>query len=218
VTVLAAASLTEPFTALATAYERDHPSVDVVLSTGSSTTLADQVAEGAPADVLATASRAALDRLPADRGGVTAPVTIARNTLAIATPAGNPARVDGLADLARPGLEVVLCASTAPCGAAADAVLARAGVSVPGASREIDARATLAKVRLGEADAAVVYRSDVVSAGRAVTGVALPPAENTTVDYPLVRLSDTPDAVAFTALVTGPEGRAALTSAGFTGP
>ena len=218
VTVLAAASLTEPLTTLAQQYERTHDGVKVALSFGSSTTLAQQVAEGAPADVVAFAGTAALDLLPkdaTDRGGR---ATIARNTMEIATPPDNPGGVHDLADLAKPDLDVVLCASTVPCGKAADTVLSRAAITPHVVSREVDVKATLAKVRLGEADAAVVYHSDVVSAGDGVKGVVIPTAQNTTLDYPLVWLNAKPDTAGFAAFVRGPEGRAALTVAGFLAP
>jgi molybdate transport system substrate-binding protein len=148
----------------------------------------------------------------------TATVTIARNTLEIATPAGNPARVTGLGDLARGDLDVVLCAATVPCGKAADEVLARAGVEAHVVSREVDVTATLAKVRLGEADAAVVYRSDVASAKGAVTGVEIPDGQNTVLDYPMARFDDDPAVTAFADYVAGPEGTRALTAAGFLAP
>ena len=219
VTVLAAASLTEPLTVLARAYERDHPGARVALSFGSSTTLARQVAEGAPADVAAVAGPAALASLPPDvTGGGGGRAVIARNTLAIATPPENPGRITALRDLGRRDLDVVLCASSAPCGAAADRVLRAAGVTPHVVSREVDVKATLAKVRLGEADAAVVYRSDVVTAAGQVAAVEIPAAENTTVDYPMLWLNDDPDTVGFARLVTGPAGVAALTAAGFLAP
>lgn len=218
VTVLAAASLTDPLTSLARQYERTHHGVTVALSFGSSTTLAQQVAEGAPADVVAFAGTPALDQLPKDATDHGGRATIARNTMEIATPPDNPGGVHSLADLARPGLDVVLCASTVPCGKAADTVLSRAGISPHVVSREVDVKATLAKVRLGEADAAVVYHSDVVSAGDSVKGVVIPTAQNTTLDYPVVWLNTKPDTTGFAELVRGTEGRAALTRAGFLAP
>lgn len=218
VTVLAAASLTEPLTALAREYERRHDGVHVALSFGSSTTLAQQVSEGAPADVVAFAGTAALKFLPKDatREGGTA--TIARNTMEIATPPDNPGAVRSLADLAGAGLDVVLCASTVPCGAAADEVLDRADITPHVVSREVDVKATLAKVRLGEADAAVVYHSDVVSAKASVRGVPIPQAQNTTLDYPLVWLDADPHTTGFVDLVRGAAGREAMTAAGFLAP
>ena len=216
VTVLAAASLAEPFTRLAAGYERAHPGTTVRVSFGSSTTLARQVTEGADVDLLATAGTTALDQL----GDVTptATTTIARNTLEIATPPDDPAGVRSLADLARPDVDVVLCAPSVPCGAAADEVLDRAGVAAHVVSREVDVGSTLAKVALGEADAAVVYHSDVVSSGGRVRGVEIPAALNTTLTYPLARFGDDDATAAFAAYLAGPEGRAALADAGFLGP
>lgn len=218
VTVLAAASLTEPLTVLAQEYEREHKNVDIALSFGSSTTLAQQVAEGAPADVVAFAGTNALKALPKDVEGQGGSATIARNSMEIATPPGNPGGVRSLADLADPGLDVVLCAAPVPCGAAADEVLARAGVSPHVVSREVDVKATLAKVRLGEADAAIVYHSDVASAGDAVLGIAIPAAQNTTLAYPMLWLNRRVHTLGFTRLVTGSAGREALTDAGFHAP
>lgn len=218
VTVLAAASLTEPLTSLARDYERQHDGVHVALSFGSSTTLAQQVAEGAPADIVAFAGTTALELLPSDASREGGRATLARNTMEVATPPDNPGRVSTLADLARPGLDVVLCAATVPCGAAADEVLGRAGVTPHVVSREVDVKATLAKVRLGEADAAVVYHSDVVSAGDSVRGVPIPAGGNTTLDYPLVWLDEKPHTTGFVDLLRGPSGRRALTTAGFLAP
>lgn len=218
VTVLAAASLTEPFTALARRYELDHPGVRVRTSFGSSAKLAQQVAQGAPADLVALAGIAAVEQLPQGSRDPSRRTVIARNVLEIATPPDDPAGVSGLADLARPDVAVVLCVETAPCGAAADEVLARAGVAAHVVSREVDVRATLAKIGLGEADAAIVYHSDVVGAGARVRGVVLPPSSNTTLDYPLVRLSEGADAAGFAALVASDEGRRALADAGFLAP
>ena len=216
VTVLAAASLAKPLTALARTFEQAHPGVTVRLGFGSSTTLAQQVAQGADADLFASAGTTALGQL----GDVepTGTVVFARNTLEIATPAGNPARVSRLADLAREDVDVVLCAEPVPCGKAADQVLTKAGVTAHVVSREVDVSATLAKVTLGEADAAVVYRSDVVGAKGTVEGVEIPAAQNTTLEYPLARFGSDPAARAFADFVAGPEGRAALGAAGFLAP
>ncbi len=218
VTVLAAASLTAPLTTLAEQYERDHPGVTVRLSFGSSTTLAQQISEGAPVDLYASAGEEPLALLPS---GVTSDggrATIARNTVEIATPPDNPGGVDTLRDLGDPDLDVVLCAGTVPCGRAADEVLRTAGVTAHVVSREVDVKATLTKVVLGEADAALVYHSDVVAAGPDVRGVAIPAAENVVLTYPLLWFSSDPDVVGFADLVAGPTGTAALESAGFLAP
>lgn len=216
VTVLAAASLTKTFTALARAFERANPGTTIRLSFGSSTTLAQQIAQGAGADLYASAGSTALKQL----GDVkpTQTVTLAQNTLEIATPAGNPANVTALTDLAGKDVDVVLCAATVPCGKAADEVLGTAGVTAHVVSREVDVSATLAKVTLDEADAAIVYHSDVVTAGATVEGVPIPAGQNTTLSYPLLRFGDDPAAVAFAAYLVGPEGSAALQDAGFLAP
>ncbi len=218
VTVLAAASLTEPLTALAARYEQDHPGVDVRLSFGSSTTLAQQIAEGAPADVYASAGESALEQLPPNAAQDGGQATIARNTVEIATPPDDPGGVGSLADLANPDLDVVLCAATVPCGTAADQVLRKAGVTAHVVSREVDVKATLTKVTLGEADAAMVYHSDVVSAGSGVRGVEVPEADNVVLTYPLLWFSTRPAVVAFAEYVAGPDGTAALEKAGFLAP
>lgn len=217
-TVLAASSLTDPLTTLARAYEVDHPGVLVRLSFGSSTKLAQQVAQGAPADVVVLAGTAVLEQLPEAARDPSRRTVVARNALEIATPPDDPAGVSSLADLANPAADVVLCVETAPCGSAADDVLERAGVSANVVSREVDVRSTLAKIVLGEADAAIVYHSDVVTAGDQVRGVSIPAAANTTLDYPLVRLTDRADTTGFADLVAGDAGRRTLADAGFLTP
>lgn len=217
-TVLAASSLTEPLTTLARAYEADQPGVRVRLSFGSSSKLAQQVAQGAPADVVVLAGTEVLEQLPDEARDMARRTTVARNVLEIATPPDDPANVSGLADLSGADVDVVLCVETAPCGRAADEVLARAGVTANVVSREVDVKSTLAKIGLGEADAAIVYHSDVVTAGGRVRGVAIPAAANTTLDYPLVRLTESADTTGFADLVSSDEGRQALTDAGFLTP
>jgi molybdate transport system substrate-binding protein len=216
VTVLAAASLTKTLTALAESFEEANPGATIRLSFGSSTTLAQQIAQGAEADLFASAGTTALEQL----GDVkpTDTVTIAKNTLEIATPTDNPGKVIGLADLARADVDVVLCAESVPCGTAADQVLTKAGVAAHVVSREVDVSATLAKVTLGEADAAVVYHSDVVSARGKVAGVEIPAEQNTTLAYPLARFGDDAAARAFAAYLAGPDGLKALQDAGFLSP
>ena len=215
-TVLAAASLTESFDEIAAGFGSEHPGVDVEVSYASSATVVQQANRGAPADVIALAGDSAAEAL--DPALVVDRTVFATNVLAIATPADDPGDVSGLADLARPGLNVVLCVETAPCGRAADVMLAAAGVEASVVSREIDVKATLAKVALGEADAAVVYRSDVVSAGDRVRGVTVPDAVNQTLHYPALRVSDNPLAGDFLASLTAPATRETLRDHGFGGP
>lgn len=216
VTVLAAASLTESFDAIKAALHRTHPDLTVRISYGSSATLVQQVNQGAPADVLALAGEAAAK--PLDASLVRSTTVFARNSLEIAVPPGNPGHVTALADLARPDLKVVLCESTVPCGRAAAATLEKAHVNPHVVSREIDVKATLAKVSLGEADAAVVYHSDVVAAKGAVRGVPIPDSVNTDLRYPVIALDDQPGTRAFIDAVLSPDGRRTLDALGFGAP
>lgn len=215
VTVLAAASLTEAFTELAGAYESDHPGVTIRLSFGSSSTLAQQIAEGAEADAYASAGTGALDLLPAGYGESGGEAVLTRNVLEIAVQPGNAGRVSGLRDFARDDIDTVLCAETVPCGMAADEAFTAAGITPAPASRELDVKATLAKVELREADAAMVYRSDVVAAGDAVEGIRIPDEENVTLDYPIVWFNEREHTVGFVELVTGPRGEDTMSTLGF---
>ncbi len=217
VVVFAAASLTEAFGEIATQVEAASPGLDVVLNLGASSGLAQQVVAGAPADVFAAASPATMATV-VDAGDATGPTVFARNRLELAVPPGNPGGVLGLADLARPALRLALCAPQVPCGAAATKVLAAAGVRAQPDTLEQDVKAVLAKVRLGEVDAGLVYRTDVRAAGDDVEGVTFPEADDAVGDYPLVALSGAANpegAAVFVAAVLGPEGQEVLRRAGF---
>ncbi len=221
IVVLAASSLTESFTALGKAFEAEHPGTTVSFSFAASSELATQVEQGAPADVFASASPATMAQV--SDGGNTAgkPVTFARNTLEIAVPAGNPAKVTGLADFARKDLTIALCAPEVPCGAAADKVFAAAKVTPAPDTLEADVKATLAKVTLGEVDAALVYKTDVIAAGEKVEGIDFPEAADAVNDYPIAVLKDarTPaTAQAFVDLVLSAGGQKVLSEAGFQLP
>ncbi|HEX7535907.1 MAG TPA: molybdate ABC transporter substrate-binding protein [Dermatophilaceae bacterium] len=218
VVVLAASSLTESLTAIAGDFEASHPGTDVQLSFASSSTVVTQVNQGAPADLIALAGTSAMGPLGQSRIVRGSARTLAANTLEIATPPANPGRVGALADLSRPTLKVVLCAATAPCGKAAATTLTAAGVVAHVVSYETDVKATLAKVRLGEADAAIVYHSDVVSAGQSVHGVQIPASVNQRLEYPLVRLTDDPTAVSFVTFALSDRGRSRLRDHGFLLP
>lgn len=217
VTVLAAASLTDVFDELAARFEDQHPGVDVVVSYGGSSALAEQIVSGAPADVFAAANPATMEVVTAE-GLAVDPAVFTGNVLELAVPAGNPGEVSGLADLARPELAVALCDPAVPCGTAARTLLARAGVTASVDTLEEDVRAALAKVALGEVDAALVYRTDVIAAGDEVDGIAIPEAASVVNEYPISLLADArnPEAArAFVELVLGDTGRRVLTDAGF---
>lgn len=219
-TVFAAASLTDVFTALGDQLERANPQLDVQFDFAGSSALATQLVQGAPADVFASANAQQMDVV---RGaGLAGPATVvAANVLEIAVPAGNPGKVTGLADFADPDRTLAVCAADVPCGAAARAAFADAGVTARPDTDEEDVKAALTKVQLGEVDAALVYATDVRAAGPAVQGIAFPEADREVNDYPVSVLSAAPHpaaARAFVDLVTSPAGRQALAAAGFRTP
>jgi molybdate transport system substrate-binding protein len=218
VVVFAAASLTETFTALGRSFEASHPGVRVRFNFGGSSGLAQQITQGAPADVFAAASLATMKVVTDSGAAAGQPRVFARNRLIIATPAGNPGGVRKPADLAGPGRKVVLCAPQVPCGAAAAKALAAAKVTVTPVSQEQDVKAALTKVSLGEADAALVYRTDVKAAGGKVEGIDFPEAAQAVGDYPIVTLAAAPQpalAGEFVRLVRSAAGTRVLTQAGF---
>lgn len=220
-TVFAAASLTDTFTELGDAFSAVHPDVDVTFNFGGSSGLAEQIGSGAPADVFASASPATMATVVEAGGADGEPTTFTSNTLQIVVPAGNPAGVTGLADFADSDLTIALCAAEVPCGAASEKVFTAAGITPAPDTLEQDVRAVLTKVELGEVDAALVYRTDVLAAGDAVEGLDLPGAADAVNDYPIVVLAEAPNpeaAQAFVDLVLSDEGQQVLADAGFGAP
>ncbi|WP_316298253.1 molybdate ABC transporter substrate-binding protein [Clavibacter michiganensis] len=219
--VQAAASLTGSMDEVARDFESVHPGVTVTVSYGGSSTLAQQIVQGAPADVFASASDATMTTV-VDAGETAAdPRVFARNALEIAVPPGNPGRVAGLADFADPARTLALCAPEVPCGAAAAQAFAAAGVTPQPDSLEQDVRAALTRVELGEVDAAVVYETDVRAAGDEAEGVPLPDEVNATTDCvvaPLAGSASPALAAAFAEYVAGDDARAEFQAAGFRAP
>lgn len=219
ITVSAAASLTEAFTEIGAKFERKHEGTDVTFNFDASSALVLQIEGGAPADVLASADDATMDRL-VDGGQVTtAPVTFAHNKLRITVKPGNPERVRGLADLADVGV-VSLCAPEVPCGKYADAALAEARVTIPTdrITRGRNAKGALTAVSAGDAAAAIVYVTDVEAAGSSVRGVTIPDARNQIATYPIAPLADAPNgrtAKAFVRFVMSRAGQQILEQHGF---
>jgi len=220
-TVAAAASLQGAFSDIAGLFEDAHEGVAVELAFAGSSSLVAQLAEGAPGDVFASADEDNM-RKAADAGLVGgAPVVFARNTLRIVTPPGNPAGIGALADIARPGVDLVVCAAQVPCGAATAAVAREAGLTLAPASEEQSVTDVLARVASGEADAGLVYVTDAEAEGDAVHSVPFDEAADIVSAYPIVPLADAaePDLAAdFVAFVTGDEGQAVLASYGFLAP
>ena len=206
-TVLAAASLTESFDELGGA----------TFTYAGSSALVTQIQQGAPADVFASADEEHMQEL-VDAGLVETPVVFARNALAIITKAGNPKGVHGLADLAKPGLAVALADPTVPVGGYAEEALAKAGVTVKPASLEVDVKAVVTRVTIGDADAGIVYVSDARAAGDRVGTVEVPKAQNVVARYPIAVVKAAPHraaARAFVRRVQSKAGQAVLARHGF---
>jgi molybdate transport system substrate-binding protein len=191
------------------------------LSYGASSDLATQIVNGAPADVFASANVKQM-KVVADTGkvaGESKPFT--SNVLTIVVPPGNPKGIRSFADLAKPDVTELVCAPQVPCGAAALKALKAAGLTVKPVSQEQDVKAALTKVRLNEADAALVYRTDVKAAGGQVRGIDFPEAAQAINDYPIVALKNAPNpagAAAFVAYVRSEPAQQVLAGAGFQQP
>ncbi|MFC9510417.1 molybdate ABC transporter substrate-binding protein [Streptomyces sp. NPDC057002] len=221
VTVFAAASLKESFTTLGKEFEKDHPGTKVTFNFGGSDTLAASITSGAPADVFAAASTKTMAIVTDQKDAAGTPATFVRNQLEIATLPGNPHRISSLKDLTKSGLKVVLCDKTVPCGAAAQKALDASSLKLTPVSYEQDVKSALTKVELKEADAAVVYKTDVRAAGDKVEGVEFPESAKAVNDYPISLLKNAPNpdtAKAFMALVRSAEGQKVLSGAGFLKP
>lgn len=221
VTVFAAASLKESFTALGERFEKEHPGTEVTFSFGGSDALAASITGGAPADVFASASTRTMTLVTEAGAASGTPRTFVRNALEIAALPGNPDGIASLKDLTAPDVKVVLCDEAVPCGAAARKALDASGLKLTPVSYEEDVKSALNKVVLKEADAAVVYRTDVRAAGDKVAGVEFPESADAVNDYPITLLEEsrnTAAAEAFIALVRSAEGQRVLTEAGFLTP
>lgn len=221
VTVFAAASLKSPFTRIGDLFEAAHPGTRVRFSFAGSSDLLAQLQQGAPADVFAAADTRTMTGAVSDGLTQAPPTDFATNTMAIAVPPGNPEGIQGFADLAGPGLQVVVCAVPVPCGAATTRVEASTGVTLTPVSEESSVAGVLEKVATGEADAGVVYVTDVSGSGGKVQGVPIPAPVNAVTTYPIAVLAGAraPElAREFEALVLGPPGQQVLADAGFGAP
>lgn len=220
-TVFAAASLKGPFTELGEQFEAEHEGVTVAFSFAGSSDLVAQIQQGAPADLFASADSMNMDIAITANLLEGSPKNFATNTLAIATPPENPATVDSLNDLAAPGTKVVLCAQQVPCGSAAAKVEQLSGVDIKPVSEEQSVTDVLGKVISGEADAGLVYVTDVKSAGDKVNGIDLPESAHVVNTYPIAALKGhVGDGLveSFISFVTSPQGQAVLAAAGFGKP
>jgi len=219
--VSAASSLTDVLPVIARAFEKRYPGTKITFNFGGSSTLVSQVIGGAPVDVIATASELTM-RSAVDAGAVDRPMIFARNTMAVAMPADNPARILRLSDLARPGVLVGVCDVAVPCGAAARDVLRKARVTLTPVTRELDVRGVLGKVMSGELDAGIVYVTDVRAAGRKVTSIPIPATANVTTTYPIATVRGTANPVTSQAFVdyvrSSPSAQGILHAYGFAKP
>jgi molybdate transport system substrate-binding protein len=221
VSVFAAASLTEVFTEIGRAFERRHPDVDVVanFNFAASSTLAEQINGGAPADVFAAADAAPMRKVT-EAGNARAPVVFARNRLSLLVARGNPEDITGLADLRRPGLTFSMCAPEVPCGTLGAAALAKADVAAAPASLESNVKAVVARVTLGEVDAGIVYATDAAAAADRAQAVPIDiaddPALEAVYEIAVVRASEHRAAAeAWIAFVLSAPGRDVLLRHGF---
>lgn len=220
-TVFAAASLTEAFKAIGSAFEQAHPGLAVTFSFAGSSSLVEQIKAGAPVDVFASADESSMQKAAEAGELAEAPRIFASNRLTIVVPKGNPKHITSLADLARSGVTVVLAAPEVPAGKYAAQIFAKAGVTVTAASQELDVRGVLSKVALDEADAGIVYVTDIRTAAGKVEAVAIPDQYNVTAQYPIAVLKEAGDpkmATAFVNFVLSAPGQVTLKEFGFRTP
>ena len=221
ITVFAAASLTAAFTELGDAFMTEHPGAQVTLNFAASSELVTQIGEGAPVDVYASADLSNMTKLTDAGNNAGDPVVFATNLLSIIVAPGNPMGITGIADLANQDLIVVVCAVEVPCGKYAAQIFESAAVAITPKSLEENVKAVVSKVILGEADAGIVYETDVAAAGAKAEGVKIPVASNVVARYPIVVTKGAANpavAQAFIEFVTSPLGQQILASYGFLAP
>ena len=221
ITVFAAASLTDAFNDIGSAFTAANPDAKVTFSFDASSALVQQITQGAPADVFASADTSNMDKLTSAGLNGTEPVVFATNLLAIIVPKGNPAGITGVADLAKPDIKVVACAPEVPCGKYAAQVFDAAKITVNPVSQEQNVKGVVTKVTAGEADAGIVYITDVMAAGDKAEGVTIPSDINVVAKYPIASVKASTHAdvdQAFIDFVLGSEGQQILAKYGFKAP
>jgi molybdate transport system substrate-binding protein len=219
--VFAAASLRDAIGQIEATFEVEYPEFDVLVNLASSSSLREQILEGAPADVFASANTANMDQVIEAGGVVGVPTIFVHNLLQVAVPAGNPAGITGLADFANPDLLIGLCAEEVPCGSFGRQALANAAVTASIDTNEPDVRALLTKIEAGELDGGIVYVTDVLAAGGGVEGIDIPEDLNVVAEYPIMALrggTNPEAAAAFVAFVISAPGKAVFADFGFQSP
>jgi len=221
VVVFAATSLTEAFNKIGTQFEAANPGVTVKFNYNGSSSLATSITQGAPADVFASAAPSNMKTVTDAGDASSTPKDFATNSGEIMVEKGNPKHIKSVSDLANPAVKVVVCAPAVPCGQVATAIFKNAGVTVKPVSEETNVGGVVTKITLGEADAGMVYVTDVKANEGKATGVTIPADQNDTTEYPIAELKGAPNATgaaAFISYVLGPKGQAVLASFGFQPP
>jgi len=217
--ISAAASLTDVFTVIAEQFELHNPNTRLSTSFGSSSTIVDQVINGAPVTALATASEATMNDAVKAHVIAGTPQVFALNQLAIVVPAGNPANIESIADLGRTQVKLAICQPQVPCGQAARELFTRARVPLVPVTFESDVRAVLAKAASGEVDAGIVYRSDVIAGGTAVASIPIPDSINVSTRYPIAAIANSEGQLVvgkFIDFLLSPGAQLVLADHGFT--
>src|SRR6266702_5198980 len=217
ITVFAAASLTEAFTQLGKQFEAAHKGDTVKFSFGPSSGLEAQITSGAPADVFASASTTNMQGV-VSAGDASSPQNFAKNTMEVAVPPNNPAKVTSVNDLAKKSVKVALCQPQVPCGVVAAEVFKNAGITVKPVTLQPDVKSVLTQVETDNVDAGMVYVTDVLAAGTKVMGVKISASDNASTEYPIATITSSKhksEAQAFMNYVLSPAGQQVLTDAGF---
>jgi molybdate transport system substrate-binding protein len=220
ITVFAAASLQGAFTTLGKQFEAAHPGTTVKFSFGASSSLADQITSGSPADVFASASPKNMDQV-VKAGDASNPVTFAKNVMEVAVPPSNPAHVTSVSNLASSSVKTAFCQPQVPCGVTAQKVFSNAKISVKPVTLQPDVKSVLTQVELDNVDAGMVYVTDVKAAGSKVKGIPIPASENASTAYPIATINSSKNkatAQAFAAYVASPAGQNVLAGDGFEKP
>jgi molybdate transport system substrate-binding protein len=220
ITVFAASSLQSAFTTIGQQFEAAHPGTVVKFSFGASSSLAQEITAGSPADVFASAAPQNMDQV-VSAGDASNPVTFAQNVMEVAVPPSNPAHVNSVSDLADSSVKTALCQPQVPCGFTAQKVFSNAKISVRPVTLQPDVKSVLTQVELNDVDAGVVYVTDVKAAGSMVKGIAIPSNENASTSYPIATVSSSKNkdtAQAFVSYVTSSAGQKVLGADGFEKP